>query len=80
MNVMDKVNESFERISKVASLGYGNQEKVTLLASWCAQWDEDPEYDTYVADEVNLFVDGKMLFLIPKEEKLTKPIRVIIAK
>lgn len=77
MNVMDKVNESLERIFRVASLGYGYQEQAALLASWCAQWDENPEYDTYITSEVELFAKGNMLFLIPKENR--KPIKVIIA-
>lgn len=77
MNVMDKEIESLERIFRVVSLGYGCQEQVTLLASWCAQWDENPEYDSYITDEVELLAIENKLFLIPKEDG--KPIKIIIA-
>ena len=79
MNGMDKVNESLERIFRVISLGYGYQEQVALLTSWCVQWDENPEYDSYITSEVELFAKENMLFLIPKDDKMTKPIKVIIA-
>ena len=77
MNVMDKEIESLDRIIRVASLGYGYQEKAILLASWCAQWDENPEYDAYITSEVELFATGNMLFLIPITNG--KPIKLIIA-
>ena len=76
MNAMDKVNESLERIFRVASLGYEYQEQ-TLLGSWCAQWDENPEYDAYTTSEVELFAKDNMLFLIPHVDR--KPIKLIIA-
>lgn len=80
MKETDKINESLERIWKVmSSTGYHYEEHTEIVGSWCAQWDENPEYDSYTANGVELFARGKMLFLVPKEEKLTKPIRVIIA-
>lgn len=78
MNVMDKANESLERIWKImSSTGYHYEEHTEIVGSWCAQWDEKPEYDIYIANDVELFARGKMLFLIPKESK--KPIKLIIA-
>ena len=78
MNVMDKVNESLERIWKVmSSTGYHCEEHTEIVGSWCAQWDENPEYDIYITSEVELFAKENMLFLIPKEDR--KPIKVIIA-
>lgn len=73
-------HEKLDRIWKLFKIGYNYQEHDELRNSWLKQWDENPEYNEYKAMEVNLLVDGKMLFLIPKEERLTKPIRVIIAK
>ena len=43
------------------------------------QWNYNPEYNEYGPDEVELLVTKDMLFLIPQEEKMTKPIKVIIA-
>lgn len=77
MNVMDKEIESLDRILKIASLGYNRKEYTKLLASWCAQWDENPEYDSYITNEVELFTTGNILFLIPLADK--KPIKLIIA-
>jgi hypothetical protein len=55
--------------------------KVTIRngQSMLEQWNYNPEYNKYVPDEVELLVTEDMLFLIPKEEKMTKPIKVIIA-
>ena len=78
MNVMDKANESLERIWKImSSTGHHYEEHTEIVGSWCAQWDENPEYDIYIANDVELFARGKMLFLIPKGDR--KPIKVIIA-
>ena len=77
MNAMDKEIESLDRILKITSLGYNRQEQTKLLASWCAQWDENPEYDSYTTNEVELFATGNMLFLIPHADR--KPIKLIIA-
>lgn len=49
------------------------------LQSWWEQWCFSEEYVDYNGEETELFAVGNMLFLIPKEEKLTKPIKVIIA-
>lgn len=72
-------NEKLDRVWKLFKIGYNYQEHEELRNSWLKQWDENPEYNCYKADEVELFAKGKMLFLIPKEEKITKPIKVIIA-
>lgn len=78
MNVMDKVNESLERIWKImSSTGHHYEEHTEIVGSWCAQWDENPEYDSYITDEIELFAVDNMLFLIPKGDR--KPIKVIIA-
>ena len=77
MNAMDKEIETLDRILKVASLGYNRQEHTKLLGSWCAQWDENPEYDAYITSEVELFAKDNMLFLIPHADR--KPIKLIIA-
>jgi hypothetical protein len=75
---MDKVNESLERLWKImSSTGHHYEEHTEIVGSWCAQWDENPEYDSYIANDVELFVQGNMLFLIPKED--SKPIKLIIA-
>ena len=49
------------------------------VESWKRQWSEDPEYNTYKPSEVEILKIDDMLFLIPKGEKQTKPIKVIIA-
>ena len=49
------------------------------LHSWWEQWCFSEEYADYNGEETELFTVGNMLFLIPKEEKMTKPIKVIIA-
>ena len=77
MNGMDKEIETLDRILKIAALGYNRQEHTKLLASWCSQWDENPEYDSYITNEVELFATGNMLFLIPHADR--KPIKLIIA-
>ena len=80
MNVTDKDIESLERIFKIARAGRHYAEDVEIVNDWLAQWNENPEYDIYKSNEVELLEKGNMLFLIPKEEKLTKPIRIIIAQ
>jgi hypothetical protein len=54
-------------------------DNIDYLQSWWEQWCFSEEYADYNAEETELFAVGNMLFLIPKEEKLTKPIRIIIA-
>jgi hypothetical protein len=56
-----------------------NTEKdIRILNSWLTQW-ESYEFRDYTSKNTILYSIGNMLFLIPKEEKLTRPIRVIIA-
>ena len=54
------------------------EEDIRILNSWLTQW-ESYEYRNYTCENTVLHSIGNMLFLIPKEEKLTKPIKVIIA-
>ena len=69
--------EMWDRVWKLFKIGYNYQEHDELRNSWVLQWDENPEYDCYKANEIELFAKGNMLFLIPKENK--KPIKLIIA-
>lgn len=77
MNVTDDDIESLERIFKITRCGRHYVEDTELVNSWVTQWNENSEYDTYKANEVELFEKGKMLFLIPLTDK--KPIKLIIA-
>ena len=78
MNAMDKVNESLERIWKImSSTGYHYCEFTEITNSWLKQWCENPDYNQYNADDVELLAKGNGLFLIPKENR--KPIKLIIA-
>lgn len=77
MNVTDKDIESLERVFKITRCGRHYCEDSELVNSWLIQWDENPEYDTYKANEVELLEKGKMLFLIPHADR--KPIKLIIA-
>ena len=54
-------------------------DNTNYIQSWWEQWCFSEEYADYGGEETELFAVGNMLFLIPKEEKLTKPIKVIIA-
>ena len=55
-------------------------DNLDYLQSWWEQWCFSEEYADYNGEEIELFIKDNMLFLIPKEEKLTKPIKVIIAR
>ena len=77
MSVMDKDIESLERVFKIAKAGRHYAEDVDIVNIWLAQWNENPEYDIYKSNEVELLEKGNMLFLIPKESE--KPIKLIIA-
>ena len=54
-------------------------DNLDYLQSWWEQWCFSEEYADYNGEEIELFIKDNVLFLIPKEEKLTKPIKVIIA-
>lgn len=54
------------------------EEDIRILSSWLTQW-ESYKYRDYTSENTILHSVDNMLFLIPKEEKLTRPIRVIIA-
>lgn len=69
--------EMNDRWWKILSTGYHYCEHEELTHSWLKQWCTEPDYSIYNANDVELFAQGKMLFLIPKENKL--PIKLIIA-
>lgn len=77
MSAMDKDIESLKRVFKIARCGRHYCEDNALVDSWVTQWNENPEYDIYKADEIELLEKGTGLFLIPKENG--KPIKLIIA-
>jgi hypothetical protein len=54
------------------------EEDIRILSSWLTQW-ESYEYRDYTCENTILHSVGNMLFLIPKEERMTKPIKVIMA-
>ena len=68
-------------INKFAQAIEESGAKVTIRngQSMLEQWNYNPKYNEYGPDEVKLLVTEDMLFLIPKEEKMTKPIKLIIA-
>ena len=72
-----QVCEETERIWKLLNTGYHYCEHDPLLESWLKQWCNNPEYNIYNANEVELFAKNNMLFLIPHADR--KPIKVIIA-
>lgn len=49
------------------------------IKSMIYQWRYISEYVPYFPEETELLIKEDRMFLIPKEEKLTKPIKVIIA-
>lgn len=78
MNVMDKETEFLKRIWKImSSTEHQYEGRTEIVASWCVQWEENPEYDSYLTDEIELLARDNILYLIPKEGN--KPIRTIIA-
>lgn len=68
--------ELTERMWKVFNTSGNNQNK-EFTKLWLRQWCNDPEYNQYNADDVELLIKGNSLFLIPYADK--KPIKVIIA-
>jgi hypothetical protein len=54
------------------------EEDIRILSSWLIQW-ESYEYRDYTSENTILHSVDNVLFLIPKEEKLTRPIRLIMA-
>ena len=50
------------------------------IKSMIYQWRYNSEYIPYFPEDTKLLIKEDRMFLIPKGEKLTKPIRVIIAK
>lgn len=73
----DEDVESLERVFKIARAGCHYAEDTEIVNVWLSQWNENPEYNVYKANEVELLEKGNMLFLIPLADR--KPIKVIIA-
>lgn len=72
-----QVEEGTERIWKLLNTGYHYCEYEPILKSWLEQWCKNPEYNVYNANDVELFIKGTGLFLIPTANG--KPIKLIIA-
>ena len=70
-------HETLDRMWKLFKIGYNYQEHDEIRNSWLKQWDENPEYNCYKANEVELFAKENMLFLIPHANG--KPTKMIIA-
>lgn len=49
------------------------------MASMLKQWRFKSEFIPYFPEETNLVIMEDRMFLIPKEAKMTKPIKVIVA-
>ena len=78
MNILwPKALEISDRMRKVIAEYRLNETNPTYVKTWLRQWDEEPEYTIYNADDVELLIHENMLFLIPKEDR--KPIKLIIA-
>ena len=73
-----RYHETLDRMWKLFKIGYNYQEHDEIRNSWLNQWRENPDYNQYNADDVELLAKGMKLFLIPKENR--KPIKVIIAQ
>ena len=70
-------HETLDRMWKLFKIGYNYQEHDEIRNSWLKQWDENPEYNCYKANEVELFAKENILFLIPHANG--KPTKMIIA-
>ena len=70
-------HETLDRMWKLFKIGYNYQKHDEIRNSWLKQWDENPEYNCYKANEVELFAKENMLFLIPHADR--KPTKMIIA-
>ena len=78
MNAMDKkIDKYITMCSKIGDLLLARDISVHEAESFKLQWQLG--YKEYDPDDTELFYKDNMLFLIPKEEKLTKPIKLIIA-
>jgi hypothetical protein len=49
------------------------------IKSMIFQWRYNSEYIPYFPEDTELLIEEDRMFLIPKEEKLTKPIKLIMA-
>lgn len=54
------------------------EEDIRILNSWLTQWNSY-EYRDYTCENTILYSVDNILLLIPKEERMTKPIKIIIA-
>ena len=71
-----QARELTERMWKVFNTP-GNNRNKEFTKSWLRQWCNDPEYNQYNADDVELLIKGNSLFLVPLADR--KPIKLIIA-
>lgn len=78
---MRRMDKRILAVNKFAQAIDESGAKVTIRngQSMLEQWNYNPEYYEYGPDRVELLVTEDMLFLIPKEGRMTKPIKVIIA-
>ena len=72
-----QVSEISNRMYKVVAEYRLNEVDPAYVKIWIRQWNEEPEYTIYNADEVELLIHKNMLFLIPHADR--KPIKLIIA-
>ena len=78
MNILwPQALEISNRMRKVIAEYRLNEVDPAYVKIWLRQWDEEPEYTIYNADEVELLIHENKLFLIPHADR--KPIKVIIA-
>ena len=78
MNILwPQALEISDRMRKVIFEYRLNETNPTYVKTWLRQWNEEPEYTIYKADEVELLIHENMLFLIPHADR--KPIKLIIA-
>jgi hypothetical protein len=49
------------------------------IKSMISQWRYNSEYIPYFPEETELLIKEDRMFLIPKEKRITKPIKLIIA-
>ena len=78
MNVTDDDIESLERLFKIARCGRHYAEDAELVNLWLTQWNENPEYNSYKAKDVELYEENGVLFLISQtDNKIIKLINGI---
>ena len=78
---MRRMDKRILTVNKFAQAIEESGAKVTIRngQSMLEQWNYNPEYNEYGPDEVELLVTEDMLFLIPKEERMTKIVKIYLA-